>query len=320
MDTPTQQKKKILLDASALKLSACSRRLYLTVLEGYRSKVNNNDIEFGVAFHKFTAAVEEVNDPSGFAKGIIESRNYFENTPMFIKDKKKYLTPNYLSAVCTDWYNKVRPKQNFSILRATDGSAMVEIPFELKYMEYDDCEVWICGTIDRIVQVVGGSIVIRDYKTTSSWSKDEYFRSYLLSVQLRLYLWAFLRVCAQAPEGSLLSKVQKPSQVGMAIDGIFLLGAEKFEFQASPINYLKQEDLDEFEIMLKKEVDRLVLLWRGATLPLREGIMNDSCSKYSGCPFSMACSSPDATAYNHIMRNNFIQKPFDPLHYNSQTT
>ena len=45
----TQQKPVLYLNASALKIAACSRKLYLTVIEGWRSRSFANDIEFGSA-------------------------------------------------------------------------------------------------------------------------------------------------------------------------------------------------------------------------------------------------------------------------------
>lgn len=317
-DTSTTTKPILRLDASALKIASCARRLYWTTLQGWRSRVLSNDIMFGIAFHKFAAMIEEGNNgDADFAKALLASKEYYETAPMFVKQKKQYLTPVYLMQVCQEWYTGVKKKESFQVVRAEDGTPMVEIPFEIPYAEYDDCIIKICGTIDRVTKVSEGSLIIRDYKTTSSWSKEEYFRSYALSVQLRLYVWAMLHVINSAPETSFLKKFNKPSQIGIAIDGIFHNGADKREFASSQVQYLSNRDMDEFEILLSKEVERLVSIFRSKQTPMREGIMHDTCTtKFGLCPFFAACASPDDFSAECILKKEFIQKPYDPLAFN----
>jgi len=317
MTTPN---KKILLNSSAIRQQACDRRLYLIVKEGWRNKLNNNDIEFGSAFHKFASTVEEHPNDTGFPLGILAAKKYFDETPMFIKSKKKYLTTQHLLKVCTDWYNGVRGQDEFELLRTDEGKALVEIPFQIPLLSADGYDVDIVGTIDRVGKFRNGCWAIRDYKTTSSYDAEEYLESYSMSVQLRLYIWAFLQICKTAPEGSPLRNLTI-ANCGCMIDGIFLNGADKFHFKSSRVFYLKQEDMDEFESELRKSALNLINLYKDEQLPARTGIMCGACeTKYGKCDFFNACASPDMISFKHVLNKNMHQVEYNPLRNQGQTT
>lgn len=316
-ETNAKLKRILKLDASALKNSACPRRHYLAVIEGWRSKVMNNDIEIGVAFHKFPAKIEELGN-AGFGVGILDAMEYFRKTPMFVKEKKAYMTEHYLAKACQRWFQEMYKKDTATVIRANDGTPMVEIPFEFLYYSDDFLEVWICGTIDKVVKFQNGCLAIGDYKTTSSHNKQEFFQNFLLSVQLRLYLWAVWRMCKEAPTGSFFSTIKSISSIGMFIDGIFFNGVDTIDYKRSDVMFMKADKMAEFELMLEGDVQTLIALSKANTLPPPHGIMTDSCSKWGGCPFSAACASPDMISFKHILKNNFIQRPYDPLNFHGE--
>jgi hypothetical protein len=310
----------ILLDSSALRLSACQRRIFLTVIEGWRGKIQYNDVEYGSAFHKFASTIEEQGgNDTAFAPAIRATTEYFENKPMVIKSKKKYLNNLHLVKTCTDWYHGFRSHDDFQILKTDEGHPLVEIQFSIPYRQYefDNCIVCIniCGTIDKVGKFRNGCWAIGDYKTTSSWSVEEYLESYSLSVQLRLYIWAFLQHCKAAPIGSPLHNLTIVN-CGSFIDGVFLNGADKTIFKRSRIFYLKEADMLEFEMLLEEEAKRLAEIAQlkvKGLIPNRTGMMNGACeTKYGKCEYFAACASPDSVAFQHLLNKSHHRIGYDP--------
>jgi len=303
-----------MLNASASKISACDRRFYMTVVKGWRNKVNTNDIEYGSGFHKFTSGVEEHPPEQAFALAMRDALDYFDKVPMDVKSKKKYLDRLHLIKTCSEWYNTFRSTDDFQILRV-DGKPMCESTFEIPFYTQDDYSVVVCGTIDKVGKFPNGCWAIGDYKTTSSWEIDNYLEGYSLSVQLRFYLWAFLRHCQSAPLGSPLRNLTILN-CGAFIDGIFLNGADKTTFKRSRMFLLKQADMDEFEGQLLAKAKHLVTLAKADRLPERTGIMVDACeTKYGKCPFFGACASPDDVSFGHIVKQKMVQVDYNPLNF-----
>ena len=52
--------------------------------------------------------------------------------------------------------------------------------------------------------------------------------------------------------------------------------------------------------------------------PLKEGIINGSCSGNFKCPFLGVCSMPDEISSQSILDFNFIKRPYQPLDFQSE--
>ena len=90
-------KQLILLDASALGEAGCILRIFNNVIMGYSARYNNNDIEFGSAFHKFRKHFRD-KGMAGVPEGLADAVNYYKSKTCFIR--KPYLTLEFLEASC----------------------------------------------------------------------------------------------------------------------------------------------------------------------------------------------------------------------------
>src|SRR6266576_1474636 len=345
----------LMLDASAFSNSSCILRLFNTVVEGYKQKLENNDICFGTAFHIFRKIFREKGE-QGVAEGINKAKEYFINTPMIEKYNKKYLTPVFLMRICIEYAEKYA-KDSFKPIRikikkkiknltkeqleslneatktyllCSDNSeheveieeSLLEIKGACPYYVDDDMEILMAFTMDEIGKQENGIVSIMDAKTTSMWDIKSYFQSFELSPQLRFYKWSLFKYAEAYPE-SFIGKLCEDI-IGCQIDGIFYKGADKeVEYKRSEVMLFSDDPkMEEFDKLVERKVFKLIdsiKLWRSSNrLPLREGILNGSCeTKYGKCDFSQSCAAVDETTRNVILDYNFIKKHYNPLEFNS---
>ena len=190
------EKQKIMLDSSVTKRSKCSLELYRTLIQGYRSKINSQEIEFGTAFHLGVKIYEETLN-IGIASHA--AAKYYKNKPMSRDSGKKYLTHEYLMFLLLEWEQKCFLQDSFTTLKDTNDNSkpLVEMKFEFKFWESEYCEIWLCGTMDKIGEHSSSHILaIGDYKTNSPIFKrdgvdpiDRFLKDYELDGQLYFYTY-----------------------------------------------------------------------------------------------------------------------------------
>jgi hypothetical protein len=314
--SPTNGKLIIRIDASALKDSSCLLRFFRTVVQGYTSPKTYNDMEYGSAFHAF---VENLIVTGDVSLSLYHGTQYFlkrkASSDFSIKPKKTFLNEHHLSVVCNRYYEEVYKHDDFQCLvdEAT-GTRLTEQKFAIPYYSTDKVEVLLCGTIDRIGQIRGGCHCIGDFKTTSVWNVDEYFRGYELSPQLMLYKMVLSRLGQAGEPGNLFEKFFQ-QRVGCFIDGIFLKPEpDKVAFKRSKMIWFDDVRIDEFEKMLYTAVYRLVDALEASPQPLREGMLNGSCQTVYGlCKFFNVCSAPDERARDMMLQNFFSRRNYNPM-------
>ena len=313
------EKTLVILDASAMSQSGCILRLFRTVVEGYRPKLNTNVIEFGSSFHLFRKIFREKSDV-GLAEGINIAKEYFTTVPMVEVPNKKYLTPVFLMRICIEYAEKYAKDSFKPIWVDTEKGRepLLELKFAFPYYVDDEMEILIAGTIDEIGKKKNGIVSLVDAKTTAMWDIKSYFQSFELSPQLRFYKWALFKYAEAYPESfvaQLCSDI-----IGCQIDGIFYKGADKeVEYKRSDV-MLFQDDpkMKEFDRLVAQKVVQLIEAikwWKNHNkTPMREGMLNGSCqTKYGLCNFFTSCSAVDETTRNVILDYNFIKKPYNPL-------
>lgn len=303
-------KQIIRVDASALKESSCMLRLYRTVVQGYRAPISTNDMEYGSAFHQFVATMKQTGE-MGLAIQAAQKRF---DVPMEIKYEKKYLDANHLIETCMLFWETFASRDEFVTL-THDGKPMVEVKFSWPFYKDDDVEVHICGTADDICKHKRGTYAIRDYKTTSVGKVQQYMHGYKLSPQLLTYR-LILRYYARAYPTSIFATIEN-SGCCVFIDGIFLRGKDKDpEFVRSEVEPIAEDKLTEYEELLHKTIRELVALIKSPSNLRRDGLLNGACHTiYGHCKFFNACAAPDDIARDHVLRRNFITKPYDPLSF-----
>jgi hypothetical protein len=323
------EKTLIIADASLFKESSCILRTFYTAVKGYKGKRQNNDIEFGTAFHKFKSHWR--NDPSdaGYMMAMLLAQQHYDNTDYIIKSNKKYLTTKYLTDACAAYASKYR-NDNFETVALPHpwqfngtpipaGTKLIEpvTRFSFPYYVDDTIEILIAGTMDEIGKWKAGMYCIADVKTTSVWNSDEYFRGFDLSPQLLTYRWAVRKYAEAYPE-SFIAEIDRDG-VGAIIDGVFYAGADKpVEFKRSKIYQFKEHDLAEFEQLVASKINQLigaVKHWqKTGAVPMREGILNGSCTTpYGPCKFAEVCRMPDDESRMSVLEGNFKQALYNPM-------
>ncbi len=338
----TTTKRIIKLDASALSKSSCPLAFYRTVIEGYRNPTTYNDTQYGSAVHRFCAVM--CYTAGNFSVAVQEAVKVMRK-PCTVRNKKDHLNEKHLINTCLNYWEEYVSKDNeFEMVinpeakcwkcngvgydtaicmecngKGTRPQPMVEVnfdfPFYTEQVGDTEYEIRICGTIDRFGKFKNGCFAVRDYKTTSSWDLKKFFEPFKLRPQLKLYIWSLKKLAAANPD-SQLAKIVSSTPIGACIDGIFLKSAKETTFQHSDVFIPKREELEKFEHLLWAKCAELVHL---ASHPLAAdplGMVEGTCHHIVPCDFFDVCVAVDEIASRHVLKNNFIQKPYDPLTFN----
>lgn len=347
-----EKKKRIIrINASALKNATCMLRFYRICIQGYKSPVNTNVIEFGSAVHLFLANMAITN--GDLASSLALARKYFLDTPMIIDYQKRYLDDQLLCNVCVQYWGHIQKTDSFKILTQEVDACptckgtrevlepatqtvvpcflcgatgmykhmepAVEVTFSNKFYEDDQFIVLLEGTIDKLGQFDRGAFALGDYKTTSiPWGGDrrtkmeEYFRGHEMSPQLRFYRYN-VELKARLEPSSLFTEITK-RPIGCFIDAIFT-SSNEVEFKRSRIYFFPDEDMQEFVNMLQGFVFMVITILKQDTLPPRHGVLNGACAGgWKPCQFIDVCNAPGDIAREHVLKNNFIRSEYLPIH------
>ena len=308
------------IDASSLSSSGCTLEWYRRVVQGYRAPRVNNDIIYGVAVHKF---IDTMFQTGGDMKAARDAAFKAFRIPKYDKPKKLYMSDErHMLATCFDyWENVVSKEATFDIIKLPNGKPATELTFRFLWRDYDGVRIWLCGTMDKLGKIKNGCYAVGDYKTTSSWDEDNYFKTYELSVQLRFYIYALKQMAIHYPD-SVLGQVGA-TNVGAFIDALFIKAkVVENEYKRSDVFQFKPDHMAEFESMLITRVTRFVehikLIQEGQfKRPFKEGIIAGCCErKFGKCDFWNVCKSSDDVA-EVLLKRDFITKPYDPLNFNT---
>lgn len=315
--TTKDEKLLIMLNASAFKDSSCIKRLFYNTIKGYRSKINDNVIEFGTAFHKFRAIVRSKGQDA-LHEALNSARDYYTKTPMRVSKKKAYLTKEFLWSICMN-YNLKYLNDPFKPHKIGDTS-MIELPFTFPYYVDEHMEILMSGTIDEIGYFKSGVSAICDCKTSGVWEIEKYFKGYNLSPQLLFYRWAAIKYQEAFPD-------KWPKEIDTDclccfIDGIFYMGAEldKVSYERSGAKLYTNRDIKTLEVLIETKVAELIASVRSyqetGEIPIREGMLNGACQTvYGECKFFNACSAPDEETESIILEQQFIKTQYNPLQF-----
>lgn len=322
------QKKIICIDASSLKKSACGLRMFLTVVEGWSSREESNDLLTGTCFHK---AVELfAKDDNAFAAQEEALKHWDENIENCeIKYTAKYLNRDYLAATLMQYFLHAKTNDIFTRCQyvKVGGQTLAEMKFSIPMYADEDVEVLLQGTIDGIFQIKGGCPCIGDWKTTRARDPEEYFSGYTMSTQLRVYLWAVQWLTKHYPDSAVAQVFKTAPKIGAFIYGAFLT-KDSVEFKQSQIYQYGKQDMERFEKLLKFEVSKLVVAYKNFVAtgirPLPDGLINNACQEVFGsyCSYFGACSScvdvqttDEVALFEAKLKNNFVKKDYRPLSF-----
>lgn len=334
-------KTKIKINASSLINSKCLLDWHRTIIEGYKEPVQSCKLIYGVAVHKYIDTMFKTKGHLGFAR---ESALKEFRKPKIDDNKSPHMSSEvHLLPTCFNlWDDYVMKDLEFQILQIysacwwCDGLGIdeaketcayckgekfmmqpaTEVTFEIKYFEDADFEVWLCGTIDKLGQIVRGCFAIGDWKTTSRRDTRQYLEEYEMSAQLRFYVFALKLMAKMYPE-SMLGKIGA-TRIGAFVDGVFLKPkVMENEYARSNVFQFSDSDLNEFQVNLDRVIARFLQSIRDGTWKLKEGIMNGACQKkFSRCAYWHICKAQSPEIESLLLSRNFIQKEYNPLKHN----
>jgi hypothetical protein len=254
-------------------------------------------------------------ETNGDFEQAVKAAQLLFRKPCIIRKKKGHLTENHLIKTCLDFWEQFGKKDDFEILHDTKtNKPLVEIKFELLIYSTEDYEVYLCGTIDKVGKFKNGAYAIGDYKVTSSWDVAGYLRPYRLSTQLKVYHWALTELGLRNPDSAIAAITKYP--IGVFIDGVFAKTGKDTEFHRSEVFMFKPDERDEMSGFILKMAGQLVMMSKAGCAE-RTGLINGSChTGYGPCKFFDICAAPDNIARQHIIRNNYVTKTYNPLNFN----
>lgn len=283
------------------------------VVDGYREKADSAAIVYGTAVHKY---IDTMFQTKGDIKKAREAAFAIFRKEKFIGKGQDHLgDERHLMVTCYNyWEDVILKDQSIDVLQFPNGNPATEVTFSLPYMETDDYEVRLCGTIDTIAKVKNGCFLLRDFKTTSKWDVKEYLASYKMSKQLRFYALA-LRLMHERFPDSLLGKIGG-TNVGARIDGIFLKPSPGDNvYRNSDVFIFQQDTIAEFRTVLDRMItDFLAKLKSGVIL--REGIVNNTCKTDYPCKFINICGAPQAMVQT-LLDRDFRRVDYNPLAFHT---
>jgi hypothetical protein len=293
--------------------STCSRHIYKQIIEGVKEKYSTAAKVYGIAFHKFTDVMYKTGNPT---LAVLAAKKAFA-IPKHDNKKSMWLSDEgHMLTTCMNvWAGFIQEDSTFDIL-SVDGKPLTEQTFSIKFYEDEHIIVYLEGTLDKIGKFKNGVFAIGDWKTTSSWNKDDYFTQYELSRQLRLYRLATIlesRIAPDSPIGMIGA-----SRCGVFIDAVFLKPERnEVEVKRSNVFQLSDSEMVTFEQMLNAYCSYLSHKIRTGTMLFKEGTLNGSCEgKWGKCPYWNLCKTPPEVAAI-LQTRDFDIVPWNPQDYNN---
>ena len=307
-----QTKIEINLSSSALSHGGCMLELYRTIVQGYKEPRPTAAMVYGVAVHKYREVMFKTKGhiPTATKAAMDAFRIPKEDNykSQHLSDEKHMITTAF-----NFWEMYVSKDSGFDYLEL-NGVPAVELSFSLPYYEDDLFRVNLAGTLDGLGKIKGGCFSIADLKTTSSWDDKNYFKSYELSCQLRFYRFVLSLMAERFPD-SILGKVGA-TNVGAFIDALFIKpAANENKYKRSEVFQFSDAHMREFKVTLDRFIEHMCHAFQNPESLTREGILTKACIKGYGklCVFFNVCANDESGKL--LLARDFIQKPFDPLHY-----
>jgi hypothetical protein len=300
----SENKTRILLDASALSVSSCDYRMKLTLLDGIVPLEQQPAIEYGSAFHRFVAYWRE--HPSEYAEAAALAQMSYTKV---IVPPDDFRDIGHLVKTCGLYADFYSNDPFIPFVSKKDNTPTVELPFSFPIFVDESIELIACGTIDAIGKY-DGIPCFTDIKTTSVWNKHSYLESYVLSSQMMFYRWALDK----------LSKEIFPDTFGefanlpCFIDAVFLNKSGAFMDRSNLITF-SDYLMWQFEQCLYDYISRLLNMVKTRFFP-RNGFLNGSCdTKYGKCRFFNICSQTTEEGSEYSKNTGFTVREYNPLNF-----
>jgi len=304
----------IRLNASSLPYTKCALHWHRVVIQGYKDKIGNPRMIYGVGGHKYIDTMfktgGDIRQARDAALAAFRMPKHEDRKCKWINDETHFIATCYMY-----WENYVSKDTSFELVIWPDGKPATEVSFSIKYYEDEWVIVYLEGTMDKLGKFKQGIFAIGDYKFTTSYD-NEYLADYEISPQLLFYLMS-LEVAAEIEPQSIIGQIglKRP---GAFIEGIFLKSKPTDnEYKRSDVFQYKRETMQFFRSGIDLVIQRLSGLIRNDDWNRREGIINGACrEQFKKCPFWFTCRVQDEELATMLLNRDFkVVLPYDPLHH-----
>ena len=265
-------------DATSLKpFKQCAQLYKYVIIDGYRSKRENNNKRFGQEYHQCLAdyrkevAANIPHDDAVFdiIKALMVRIDDWWPDPDMDRYKNRL---TLLHAVIG--YLDSHQEDKVKVLMFDDKPAVeLSFRFELDLMCTDDQPFVLCGHMDDVSDFNDDNFV-RDHKTTRYTPSTNYWKQYELDSQMTLYTLASRIV------------LDKPAK-GVIIDAAQILLEHPFVRFTRGMTYRTEEQLEDWLSDLSYWLDLARQYAEADYWPKND----TACNMYGGCPFRDVCSS-----------------------------
>lgn len=306
-------KKTIYFDASSFKKPTCMRRTKWHQIDGLvpnnsRGWASNYKAGYGTAFHKVFQRVlggMPIDEAISFGVKFYTDTygSYISNSPF------EFRTPEHLDATLrTYFYRQYKSDLLIPMVNSETGGYLSEIKFEYPYYETSEFVVKIVGTIDLIADYAG-RICVTDHKVTGARDMEDFFHSFELDIQSRMYVWMYYTLTGQIlpflVNGIFIRKPTEKSMVKGVFDGVV------FQRNNPPLEMTK-EKIDFFQSWLFRRLDRIIKGYEEGTLEMDydlsacKELFNQQCIYYNICRL-------DPSQQDMVLRGGHKVEPYNPL-------
>lgn len=287
----------LLIDASALKDLACSRRFQFKILWGYRTE-KSWYVKIGSAVHKLIEL---------YSKGELDKFSIIQMM-QFLSDRN--LDPEKDSTPIKASLDAIRAHRMGEVVTDKDGVVGIEYRFLIKYATIDTTQVYLCGTIDRIewVEDMPGVVTLDDWKSTSKPHQGIYTANdFAASLQLYFYLYVFKHYLKE-----------KFPDVKGAFARIKAIHYNCFPGVVQPSSDVDlTPDIEAaIPLMLHDAVQKIINIDSlEEKIAYPEGLMYGECNR---CDFWPVCQLKSEKEQKEYLHNNYKYKQYNPLKHGDE--
>jgi len=286
-------------------LKECPRKYFYTIVLGRQTREDNVHLTFGQHYHR-ALEIYDHHKSRGLSheEAQLEAVRYcYEATivrlpsgkwrPWISDDTNKNRFTLLRSVV---WYLEQFAEDPLHTVQLSNGKPAVELSFryetDIQVPTVPDSRFWICGHIDRLVEL-DGSLYFLDRKTTKHTLTPEVFGKFTPDNQMSLYDFSSTVIWQVPVKGGILDVAQ--------VAGGFTRFARGF-LPRTP--GMRQEWYADLHFYLEQAAQFAeVKYWP----------MNDkSCGNYGGCPFRAVCAKGPEVR-EQWLKNLTVPRIWDPL-------
>lgn len=305
-------KKIFLINSSLLKESDCDCKVDYIHNQGLVTQKAKFEADYGNAFHKFVALYNQGIDPKIAMKA---GADYFLEKCLAVPEDD-FRTIDHLMMVMLE-YIKGPFRREIDILKplVVNNKHMVELQFSFPYETTEEYDVILTGTTDMLGKYIEGRDIINDYKVTSSWLKDKFLDKYDLDPQLMFYSWVLKTygVTKTYLPGMITGIFIKRPNSKQRVDGKMVArdtwnGAE---FMRSALIEFSEIQIANFEIWLKRKIERIIGCWLHKNYPQNF----NRCADFNGCDFRHLCKESDPQIKELKLNSMYDKREYDPSQF-----